>query len=562
MKNLLKNISKAFALFTILCAFCSAEVFAKGKKPSKDIVILYTNDVHCAVENNMGYAGLSAYKNECLKETPFVTLVDAGDAIQGEVIGAIDKGESIVKLMNAVGYDFAVYGNHEFDYGMDQLTELVKKSNAQYLCCNLKYEGNKKTFIEKTLPYKIVKYGNVKVAFIGVSTPYSIKTSTPTFFKEGDKYVYDFGTEKDGDEFIKRVQNAIDQAKKEGADYIIAISHLGPFEEPGFEKYSSVSLIKNTVGLNAVIDAHSHTVFECEKVLDKNGNAVPVTQTGTKFQNIGKLVINTKGELSTKLIYSYDEKDEKVVNLIADIKSQNEKLLGRVIATSDAKLDINNDNQIRQVRNRGCAIGNLVADSFAYAGKTQIAFTNAGGIRKALPEGDVTYGDALSIMPFGNMLCTAEVSGQTILDALEFAYRKVEKETIDETGKKAVGEDGCFLQVAGLKFDVDPGIQSSVKLDEAGMFASVEGKRRVKNVKILCGDLWTDIDPDAVYAVTSIDYILKSQGDGYTMFKNAKVTCDSFMFAYESIANYITLELKGKVRDRYINNFENRINVK
>lgn len=559
MKYFSGKVSKILTLAVALFAFNVSGIKAQDKNLSNDIVILYTNDVHCAIENNIGYAGFKAYKNECLEQTPFVTTVDAGDAIQGEVTGAIDKGESMVKLMNAVGYDFAVFGNHEFDYGMDRLTQIVKKSNAKYLCCNLKYTGSKKNFLKNTIPFKIVNYDDIKIAYIGISTPYSIKSSTPTFFMEKDIYVFDFGTANDGKDFIERVQNAIDAAKKDGADFVIAVAHLGIEDEPGFEAYTSVNMIKNTTGLDAVIDGHSHTVMACEKVLDKNGKEVLLSQTGTKFQNFGKLVINKEKKISTELISVYENKDEKVVALISDIKVQNEKLLNRVLAKSDAKLDINNEKGWRQIRNRECGIGDLVADSIAYAGGTDIAFVNGGAIRKALSEGNVTYGDIFSIMPFGNTVCTAEVSGQTILDALEFSYRFVESESSD--GKNPIGENGGFFQVSGLRFSVDPKVKSSVKLDSNGMFVSVDGQRRVKDVKVLCGDLWTDIDPNAVYSVTSTDYILKSQGDGNTMFKNAKITCDSFMFAYETIEKYLTEELKGKVKDKYNDLNNERINI-
>ena len=559
MQFLTKKAAKTITSIFAVVVFAMGALTAQKKNLSNEIVVLYTNDVHCGIENNIGYAGFAAYKNEYLKETPFVTVVDAGDAIQGGVEGAIDKGESIVKLMNAVGYDFAVFGNHEFDYGMDRLTQIVKKSKSQYLCCNLKYTGSKKNFLKNTIPFKIVKYDDIKVAYIGISTPYSIKSSTPTFFMEKDKYVYDFGTGNDGKDFIERVQNAIDAAKKDGADFVIAVAHLGIEDEPGFEVYTSHYLIKNTSGFDAVIDGHSHTVMACEKVLDKNGKEVLLSQTGTKFQNFGKLVINKEKKISSELISVYEKKDEKVVALISDIKVQNEKLLNRVLAESDAKLDINNKSGWRQIRNRECGIGDLVADSIAYAGGTDIAFVNGGAIRKALSEGNITYGDIFSVMPFGNAVCNAEVSGQTILDALEFSYRFVESESSD--GKNSIGENGGFFQVSGLKFSVDPEVKSSVKVDSNGMFISVTGQRRVKDVKVLCGDLWTDIDPNAVYSVTSTDYILKSQGDGNTMFKNAKITCDSFMFAYETIEKYLTEELKGKVKDKYNDSNNERINI-
>ena len=101
-------------------------------------MILYTNDVHCAVDAEIGYAGLAAYKDWIEEKTRYTALVDLGDALQGDAIGTVSQGEYLVDIMNQAGYDFAVLGNHEFDYGMEQLSALLKKSKAQYLGCNIR----------------------------------------------------------------------------------------------------------------------------------------------------------------------------------------------------------------------------------------------------------------------------------------------------------------------------------------------------------------------------------------------------------------------------------------
>ncbi|MFR8519756.1 MAG: metallophosphoesterase, partial [Emergencia timonensis] len=237
-------------LLTILLAVClvaammPSMVFAANAK-SDDIVVLYTNDVHCGIDDSIGYAGLAAYKADKLKETKNVVLVDAGDAIQGDLAGALSKGDYIVDIMNQVGYDVAVPGNHEFDFGMDQFLALTKKSNAKYISSNFTDTKANKTVFD---PYVIKELGGKKVAFVGISTPESITKSTPAFFQdEKGNYIYDFCNDKTGKKLYKAVQNAIDAAKAEGADYVIALGHMGIDDQS--KPWTSREVIANTTGL-------------------------------------------------------------------------------------------------------------------------------------------------------------------------------------------------------------------------------------------------------------------------------------------------------------------------
>lgn len=138
-------------------------------KVQEDIVILFTNDVHCGIEKNIGYAGLVEYKELMEEKTPYITLVDCGDAIQGDTIGTVSKGEYLVDLMNEAEYDLAVLGNHEFDYGMDKLGDLIEKAEAKYLSCNISYTGSEENELAGVKAYEIITYGNTDVAFIGVT---------------------------------------------------------------------------------------------------------------------------------------------------------------------------------------------------------------------------------------------------------------------------------------------------------------------------------------------------------------------------------------------------------
>ena len=153
----------------------------------KNLVVLFTSDVHCGIDQGWGYAGLCAVK-ESLSADNYVLLVDDGDAIQGEPIGTMTTGEGIIDIMNAMGYDIAIPGNHEFDYGMDRFLALTGKANFPYISCNFNKEG---TLVFP--PYIIREFDGVKIAFVGVTTPMSLRSSTPRYFmNDQGEFIYGF----------------------------------------------------------------------------------------------------------------------------------------------------------------------------------------------------------------------------------------------------------------------------------------------------------------------------------------------------------------------------------
>lgn len=554
---------KFHKIFTSILAFALLGTAAFGAKNvkefeqnDKDITILYTNDVHCGIDGKLGYANLSEYKNEML-ETSYVAVVDNGDIIQGDVIGAISKGEYLIDIMNNVGYDFAVFGNHEFDYGMDQLKYLVEKSNFQWLAGNIKYKGSKVSFLKDTVPYVIKEYGNKKVAFIGFSTPDSIASSTPAYFQENGKFVYSFVSNSDGKSLNKLVQKTVNKARKQGADYVILMTHLG--DQPSASGSTSLAVIENTNGINAVLDGHSHSVIPQKLVKNKDGEDVLLTSTGTKFANFGKLTITQDGKFSSKLINSYDNKDAATQTYIDSIVAAYKEDLDKVVAHSDIALKISREDGTRAVRNSETMIGNIVADAYRTIAKTDIAFVNGGGIRADLPKGDITYGNIIKTHPFGNMLTSVKATGKQILDCLEHSVRYTQN--VGSENGKAVGENGGFQNVSGLKFTVDTSIPSSVETDDKGMFVKVSGERRVKDVMVLEGNKWEPLNPEKTYTVASHDYLLLSAGDGFTMFKGDEVLISKALPDYQVLITYLTEILGGNVSSKYTG-IEGRINIK
>ncbi len=528
-----------------------------GTKEQNDIVILYTNDVHCGIEENIGYASLVAYKESVEEKTPYVTLVDCGDAIQGEFIGLTSEGSYIVDIMNEVGYDFAVLGNHEFDYGMERLSELIKLSDAIYLGCNIQYTGENENKLQDIKPYDIVKYGKTKVAFIGVTTPESISSSTPTYFMENEEYVYSFLSGENGEKLYTCVQNYVDECRKQGADYVIVLAHLGDGEE--YAPYSSNDLVKATEGIDVVLDAHAHSVLPSQIEENKLGEEVLISSTGTKLANIGQLVISADGSISTELISEYAPKDEKTEIFIDSIQATYEEDLKKVVATSEVVLSGYAENGVRLVRNRETNIGNFCADAYRYVAKADIALVNGGGIRADLPAGEITYEDLFAVHPFGNTLCMVEASGQEILDCLEMCYRVALPETSEDGN--AIGEDGGFQQVSGIKLTVDTSVESSVVVDENEMFVSVGDRRRVKDVMVLNDEgEYEPLDVNKIYTVASHNYLLKEGGSGCPMFMDNTFIIDEGMLDYQVLVTYMTEALGGKIDTTY-GQTEGRINV-
>lgn len=574
----------------------------------QDIVILHTNDVHCGVDDNIGYAGLALYKQEMEDQTPYVALVDAGDAIQGAPIGTLSDGGYIIQIMNEAGYDFAVPGNHEFDYGMARFLELSGQLSCGYYSCNFMDLSKGAPVFE---PYKMFTYGDTQVAFLGISTPESFTKSTPAYFQDAaGNYLYGFCEDESGQALYAQVQAAVDSARSQGADYVIAVGHLG--NEGITERWSAWQVIGNTSGIDAMIDGHSHETYS-QSFANKDGKEIPVSQTGTKLSSIGKMTIHPNGTITTELVTevpdrgsmtytvqkgdslsriakkllgdqerwseiyqanraqikspdriwpgmtlavpggSMKNEDGKYIDagmdgFIKGIEAQYNESLKTVLGRSSVDLTVN-DPQTgeRAVRNGETNLGDLCADAFRYQLGADIGLMNGGGIRDSIAAGDITYNDTLKVFPFGNMCSVVEATGQQIKDALEMASRLYPE------------ENGAFLHVSGLTYTIDPSIPSSVRTDEKGNFAGVDGAYRVTDIMVN----GTPLDVNKTYTVASHDYLLKSGGDGQVMFVGTKVLKDSAATDVDALSAYIEQQLGGTVGQEYANpQGQGRITVK
>ncbi len=537
-------MKKLLGLFLALAMLMTGVAMAEGTEPvfTQDVVVLFTSDVHCGVDQGFGYAGLAAVRDN-LAKTNHVLLVDNGDSIQGEPIGTMTTGESNIELMNAVGYDIATIGNHEFDYGMDRFLELTKKANFPYISANFMH-NDELVFA----PYVIKEFDGVKIAFVGITTPKTTTSSTPKYFQdETGKFVYTFCQDETGEKLYAAVQKAVDDARAEGAAYVVAMAHLGIEGESA--PWMSTDVIANTTGINALLDGHSHSILEQEKVKNKDGEEVLLAACGTKLQAIGYLRISAKdGSMATGL-YKWDTSntvslpdliglDNEVATKVNEAMDTLNEKLGEVVAKSAVDLVISDpETDVRIVRTAETNLGDLCADAYRDQSGADIAFVNGGGIRVKIAAGDITLNDILKVHPFGNALCVVEATGQQILDALEWGSRVVPEET------------GGFLQVSGLTYEIHTYIESSCTADENGLFTGVAGEYRVKNVKV-GGE---DLDVNKTYTLACHDYLLKNAGDGFTIFQQNTLLQDSVKLDNQVLIDYITGTLNGVVGEAYAN---------
>ena len=598
MRDVWKKRILSLALTAAMVLGAGAPALA-AETPDQEIIILYTNDVHCGVTDNIGYAGLALYEKQMKEETPYVALVDAGDAIQGAPIGTLSEGGDIVSIMNQVGYDFAIPGNHEFDYGMDRLLELSDQLNCGYYSCNFTDLRTGESVFE---PYKIMDFGQVQVAFVGATTPESFTKSTPKYFQDDSgNYIYGFCEDETGQALYSRIQETVDETRTAGADYVILVGHLG---NAGITpRWASQAVVANTDGIDAVIDGHSHETVASTTLKNKDGEDVLLTQTGTKLADIGKMTIGTDGTITAELVDqvtggeagasytvqrgdslsriakrelgSYNlwnviyeanrdqlsnpnvirpgqvltipgsqtaedgkAEDPQTAQFIADIEAQFQETLNTVLATTSVDLTVNDPaTGERRVRSGETNLGDLTADAYRYVLGAEIGFSNGGGIRDSIAAGNITYNDTLRVFPFGNMGCVAEVTGQQIKDALEMGARNYPE------------ENGALQQVSGLTYTIDSSIPSSVQLDDKRNFVAVTGPYRVTDIMVNGEPL----DLNRTYTLASHNYLLKDGGDGMTMFAGCNIVKDEVMADVDLLSAYVRDNLGGVVGEEYAN---------
>ncbi len=564
MKKLLALLLAAVMVLSL--AACGTPAKSDPPADPEEVVILYTNDIHTYIDSCISYDVLAGVKAELQKTHKNVLLVDAGDHIQGTAYGSMDKGESIIKLMNAAKYDLATLGNHEFDYGMEGCIQARQWASFPYVSANFYKEENGVVGATVLDAYKMFEFGGTKIAIVGITTPETFTKSTPAYFQdENGNYIYGIAGGEDGSKLYEAVQKAVDDAKAAGATKVIALGHLGVDESS--KPWTSKDLIANVSGLDAFIDGHSHTVMEKELVTDKDGKSVTLTQTGEYFNNIGMMVIAADGTITTELIAVEEIKEtstdadgnevETVVGhkLISDLYTGPEypvnsdvtaikdgwmgeldTALGKKIGQTSLTLDNYDADGNRLVRKQETNTGDFAADALYYLFDdmgldVDVAIMNGGGVRNKAVTGELTYKTAKTIHTFGNVACLQTITGQQLLDALGWGARDV-----------GTAECGGFLQVAGITYKIDTEWPGSVQKDDKDVWTGAPtGGYRVHDVKVYNKETNTyePLDLNAKYNLAGYNYTLRDLGDGFNMFSGAVNVLDYVMEDYMVLANYI-----------------------
>ena len=564
----MRKTQKLLAVILVIAMVFSLNVVSFASNEG-DVTILYTNDIHTYIDGDLTYSKLAAYKDTFEN----VLLVDAGDAIQGTAYGSMDKGKTIIDLMNAAGYDVATLGNHEFDYGMEGRIKVTDEwAQYPYISANFYHEDNGVKG-ETVLPaYQIIEIGGRKIAFVGITTPESFTKSTPAYFQdENGNYIYGIAGGEDGAALYAEVQSAIDAAKAEGAEMVIALGHLG--DDLASQPWTSEETIANVTGLNAFIDGHSHSTVE-----GKDVNGTWLTQTGEYFGKIGMMLIDGEtGAITTDLI-GYEEiletvkdengevvldedgnevtevvgykfvsdfelsaewaSDEAVAAIkdawIAEIDTQ----LGQTIGSTALTFDNYDVDGKRLVRSQETNTGDFAADALYYLFDNMgldvdVAIMNGGGVRNKAVTGELTYKVAKNIHTFGNVACLQTITGQQLLDALEWGARGV------GTGE----EIGGFLHVSGITYKIDDQWPTSVQMDDKGVWVGAPtGGYKVHDVQVYNKETgaYEPLDLTATYNLAGYNYTLRDLGDGFNMFDGAVNVLDYVMEDYMVLANYIS----------------------
>lgn len=544
MKSLIKFILLigTVAMLFGSCTNDDIQIDPVPSEPQHNIVVMYENDVHCGVD---GYAKFAALRSEFQAQTPYVTTVSAGDFVQGGDVGSMTTGAGIIDIMNYVGYDFVTLGNHEFDYGLERMTYLLDKLNATVVDANYCHLPSKELIYK---PYVIKEYGNVKVAYMGLTTPSTLTSTSPLkFLDENGNRVYDFMR----DELDEQTNRMAAQARSEGADYVVLLSHMGDIKGLNYE--TSIELIEHTKGIDVVLDGHSHSVIQNRLIANAEGKMVHLTSTGTKFQTLGVLTIDTLGYISTKLYDTekYDKVDEGVKQYVDKVRTEASAAGNVVIGHTDYTLSIFDTDGKRIVRRQECGIANFVADSYREMFDTDVAVVNGGGVRVDIKAGDITYNDIFNVTPFGNLLCSGTITGQQLLDALESCYSVLPNES------------GDFAHISGMRLKIDTSVKAELVIED-GIFVEVaEGSpRRVSDLEILnrTTGQYEPVDPSRTYTIAGNNYMLRDMGnDG--AFRYTQCDPDLGVTDAEVTVQYFRDKLQGAMPERYTAP-EGRISIK
>lgn len=507
----------------------------EGKDLAGKTVILHTNDVHGNIKD---YAKVAALKQEYLDRGADVTLLDAGDFSQGSVYVSVSKGADAVTMMNAAGYELVTLGNHEFDFGVEQLLKNLNSAQFEVICANV-MDSNGKLYYDPVAIRELSGSGR-KIGVIGLETPEAQTKTNPALIK-GVKFLAD-------QEMYDAASQHVKQLRDEGCEIVIALAHLGVDESS--EPNRSYDLLKNVEGIDFVIDGHSHTTM-------KGDAKTPIQSTGSNLENVGVIVIdNATAKIEDnylvpiwhkegkEVVYDYTKEDPYVAAKAEEIMDKIDAEYGQVFAKTEVDLNGQRDPGNRTEETN---LGDLITDSMMWAIQKNedslkvdkdhvVALTNGGGIRASIDAGDITKRDVNTVLPFGNTVAVVYVTGGELLEALEASTQDTPKAL------------GAFPQVSGIDFTVDT-TKEYDKNANTYPGSIYHGPNFIRRVTINSVN-GAPFNIDDTYAVITNNFVAAG-GDTYYAFASATEQFDTGLPLDEVLMEYITEELNGVVGQNY-----------
>ena len=531
-KKVLSLLMAVVMTFSLAVTANAAEETAQDL--NGDIVILHTNDVHGAIA---GYAKVAALKDAYEARGAYVLLMDAGDFIQGDPTVSTSEGATAVELMNLAGYDVVSLGNHEFDYGYQNLKDLEADADFAIVDANVLYNGS--VAFEDNLVFTTPD--GTKIGVFGLDTPETATKAHPAKI-QGVTFLA-------GEDLYDCAQEQVDALTAEGCNYVICLGHLGIDDESAGNR--SIDLLENVDGVDLFIDGHSHSTQDditaaLTAASQAGGNEISVdssmvngtvlTSTGTKLESVGVVTIDGETgriDASTVSAASLTDEDADVAARAAAIQKEIDDEYGTVFAKTEVAL-----NGEREPGNRTeeTNLGDLITDALVWGAEREgtevdAAVTNGGGIRASIAAGDITKKDINTVLPFGNTLSIVQVTGAELLEALE-ASTYCTPTSI-----------GGFPQVSGIEFTVD----TTKAYDQGELYpgSTYYGPKSIQRVTIetVGGE---PFDANATYTIATNDF-MAAGGDTYYAFAAASVNYDLGIAMDEVVMDYITEELKGTV---------------
>ena len=523
---------------------------AEGGALEGQLIILHTNDIHgrdVSSDGIWGYAAIAQIKKDLEAQGAQVLLLDAGDASQGTPLVNLDYGKTAIEFMNAAGYDAMAPGNHELDWGIDNLLQNAEAAEFPILAANIldKISGEL-----KFTDHVIFEKGSFKVGVFGLDTPEAMTKTHPDKVR-GITFLA-------GEELYACAQAQVDALTEAGCDLIICLGHLGVDDESTGNR--SIDVIANTTGIDLFIDGHSHTVIDGGDAVNTKteGETTLLVSTGEYFGNIGYVVYD--GENLTAKLWKcdsnllsdmYKPNDEEVAEIVNSRNDEVEAQLSVAFATTEVDLD---GNKAPGVRTQETNLGDFATDAILWSARQSVgdhvvaALTNGGGIRASIKAGEITMKDMKTIFPFGNQVVVLTVTGAELLEALEAGTFS----TPDAVG--------AFPQVSGIVYTIDTSVpyEKGEQYPDSTYFAPANPGARV-TIESVGGE---PFDKDALYTIATNDFI-GAGGDTYYAFKYAYATAgyDTGVALEDALVNYVQQELGGVVGQQYAQP-QGRITVK